>query len=205
MPAPCGHCRQCEKVLRGVHPDITYVEREKDAKEIKVDQMRAVRAASLVLPNDAARSVYIVRDADLMRNEAQNAMLKVFEEPAPHVVFILLAANAERLIGTVRSRCVELVLPPRGHELPELTERLFSAGTRYDILSAALEFEKLSRPELVEAISSVKACALREFSAGRLDGEKFGRIAENMNRAEKYMVHNVSAGYVSGLIMTAFI
>lgn len=167
--------------------------------------MRAVRAASFVLPNEAARSVYIVRDADLMRNEAQNAMLKVFEEPAPHVVFILLAANAERLIGTVRSRCVELVLPPSGHEIPELAERLFKAGTNSEVLKVCLEFEKLSRPELAEAVSAVKECALREYSSGRLRADKLGRIVDNMNTAEKYMVHNVSSGYVSGLIMTAFI
>ena len=61
-----------------MHPDLVCVEREPDAKEIKVGQMRAVRSRAFVLPNEAERSVYVVRDADTMRLEAQNAMLMVF-------------------------------------------------------------------------------------------------------------------------------
>ena len=147
-----------------MHPDLVFIEREPDAKEIKVGQMRAVRSRAFVLPNEAERSVYVVRDADTMRLEAQNAMLKVFEEPPAHAMFILLCSSAEGLIATVRSRCVEISLPPKGREMPELAARLLSSKTGYDIMKAALELEKLTRPELVDMISAIRECALREWT-----------------------------------------
>lgn len=188
-----------------MHPDLVFVEREPDAKEIKVGQMRAVRSRAFVLPNEAERSVYIVRDADTMRLEAQNAMLKVFEEPPAHAMFILLCSSAEGLIATVRSRCVEISLPPKGREIPELAERLLSSKTGYDIMKAAVELEKLSRPELVDMISFIRECALREYKAGRLSPERLAAISAGMDKAERFMAHNVSAGYISGVVMTAFI
>ena len=68
---PCGVCRDCRKAQEGIHPDIITVERQTDDKggrrrEIYVDQVRYMVSDAYVLPNEAARKVYIVRDADTM-------------------------------------------------------------------------------------------------------------------------------------------
>ena len=70
--------------------------------------MRRMAADSYVLPNEAARKVYIIEDADMMNVQAQNAALKLLEEPPAGVMFILCAENAQLLLPTVRSRCAEL-------------------------------------------------------------------------------------------------
>ena len=75
-PRPCGLCRDCRKAEKGIHPDILTVERLTDDKgkpkrEIYVDQIRDIVADSVVMPNEAERKVYILRDADSMNAAAQ--------------------------------------------------------------------------------------------------------------------------------------
>ena len=110
---PCGHCRACRKVREGIHPDVIIIRRLEDDKgrqrrEIGVDQIRQMAADAVVLPNEAQRKVYLIEDADRMNLPAQNAALKLLEEPPRGVMFLLCAQNARQLLPTVRSRCAEL-------------------------------------------------------------------------------------------------
>ena len=110
---PCLRCRACSKVLSDIHPDVITVSRLPDSKgnprrEISVDQIRQMSADAIVLPNEAERKVYIIRDADCMNIPAQNAALKLLEEPPRGVHFVLCVQNPEKLLETVRSRCAEL-------------------------------------------------------------------------------------------------
>ncbi len=125
---PCGRCRDCRKVREGIHPDLIRVARLTDDKgkkkrEITVDQIRAVVADAVVLPNEAARKVYLIEDADTMNVPAQNAALKLLEEPPRGVILLLCAANAEALLETVRSRCAALVCGADEDEADPETER----------------------------------------------------------------------------------
>ncbi len=129
---PCGRCRDCRKVREGIHPDLIRVSRLADDKgkkkrEITIDQIRAVVADSVVLPNEAERKVYLIEDADTMNVPAQNAALKLLEEPPRGVIFLLCAANAETLLETVRSRCAELVCGAREEESDPESEKLAAA------------------------------------------------------------------------------
>ena len=128
---PCGRCRDCRKVREGIHPDLIRVARLSDDKgkkkrEITIDQIRAVVADSVVLPNEAARKVYLIEDADTMNVPAQNAALKLLEEPPRGVIFLLCAANAETLLETVRSRCAEIVCGAREEQDDPEAEKLAS-------------------------------------------------------------------------------
>lgn len=112
---PCGVCRDCRKVQSGVHPDVVTLSRPMDDKgkqkqNITVDQIRALSADAVVLPNEAARKVYIIDEAETMNPAAQNAALKLLEEPPAHVVFLLCAARPMQLLETVRSRCAMVKL-----------------------------------------------------------------------------------------------
>ncbi len=129
---PCGRCRDCRKVREGIHPDLIRVARLSDDKgkkrrEITIDQIRAVVADAVVLPNEAERKVYLIEDADTMNVPAQNAALKLLEEPPRGVILLLCAANAETLLETVRSRCAELVCGAREDEIDAETEKLAAA------------------------------------------------------------------------------
>ena len=128
-PVPCGVCRACRKVRAGIHPDVITISRIADDKgkkkrEISVDQIRNVIADSVVLPNEAERKVYVIDEADTMNIPAQNAALKLLEEPPRGVIFLLLASNAEHLLETVRSRCAEIVCGAQEEEPDAETVKL---------------------------------------------------------------------------------
>ena len=104
--APCGNCRICDLVLRDGHSDVlTY---SPDGATFKIDAVREIRDNAYVMPIEAKRKVNILLDCDKMNEPAQNAFLKVLEEPPEFMVFILLCQNAQSLLTTVRSRCVTL-------------------------------------------------------------------------------------------------
>ena len=77
-------------------------------REIGVDVIRSVAENAPVMPNEGRAKAYIVEDADTMNPQAQNAFLKLLEEPPERVSFILAAANPALLLATVRSRCETL-------------------------------------------------------------------------------------------------
>ena len=106
---PCGVCRHCRKVLGGSHPDYITID-DPTKKTVPVDLIREARADIFVRPNEGARKIYLFPRAQDMGIPGQNALLKVLEEPPPYGVFLLLTDNPEKLLPTVRSRCVELKL-----------------------------------------------------------------------------------------------
>jgi len=200
---PCSRCRDCVKAEKGIHPDIAFVEREKDEKELRVDAVRALRRSAAVIPNEAERGVWIIRDADAMNAQAQNAMLKLLEEPPRYAVFILLAGNPELLLPTVRSRCEELRLRPvREGENPgaEKLAALFEAGDRMGLLRELTSLEKSDRAELTELMESLRRLAVSRLRAGAEPG-KMALLAGAAGQAEKYLDANVSSGYVTGFLL----
>ena len=108
---PCGVCRPCRKALEGVHPDVITVD-EPDRKQVPVELVRRARAELFVRPNEGRRKVLIFPRAQDLNAPAQNALLKVLEEPPAYGAFLLLAATPEMLLPTIRSRCIELRLAP---------------------------------------------------------------------------------------------
>ena len=107
---PCRACPQCRKVLADAHPDVVVV--DDDKKNVSVDTARWAKTDLYIRPNEGNRKIYLFPRGGSLRIEAQNALLKVMEEPPAYGVFLLLAERAESLLPTIRSRCVELALTP---------------------------------------------------------------------------------------------
>ena len=108
--APCGKCRQCDRIARGIHADVQTVtippaEEGPQHKEIGVDQIREVQRAVALAPFEGRTRVVIIDPAERLSEEAQNAFLKTLEEPPPNAVFVLIATRGDALLPTVRSRC----------------------------------------------------------------------------------------------------
>lgn len=110
--APCGECRSCRVAESGAHPDITFISPEEGKKFINVGQIRTLRAEAFVKPHMSERRVFVINTAETMNESAQNAFLKVLEEPPEGVVFILVSLSASELLETVVSRCTRLSLVP---------------------------------------------------------------------------------------------
>ncbi len=119
---PCGRCAQCIRVDRGVHPDVMVIRRgmtfdedeEGASTRVGIGAVRQLIRDASLLPMAGRHRVFIILDAETMTVEAANALLKTLEEPPPHVLIILIAADDSALPETVRSRCLRLELRPVG-------------------------------------------------------------------------------------------
>ena len=126
--APCGACGQCERIVRGQHADVRIITvfQAEDSRVTRTvigigDIKEALHQVNL-MPYEGSCSVLIFDGVESMSEEAANALLKTLEEPPPQVLILLLTANEEALLPTIRSRCRRLDLRPVPKE--QLAERL---------------------------------------------------------------------------------
>jgi len=107
---PCENCSHCHKSAGGIHPDLRVIEGGAGARSFHIDAIRSLRQDASVLPNEANCKVYVLLGAQAMTVEAQNALLKLLEEPPDYVCLILTAPNQKKLLPTVISRVFALSL-----------------------------------------------------------------------------------------------
>lgn len=100
----CNTCEVCNTFEN--NSDFYIVEQEKNI--IKVDEIRKLESEIYLKPTKANRKCFIINDADLMNESAQNALLKVLEEPPRYATIILVATNKEKLLGTIKSRVISI-------------------------------------------------------------------------------------------------
>lgn len=123
---PCGVCPACQKAAHGSHPDILETGGDGAARSFHIDTVRELRETAYVLPNEAARRVMILAGANAMTEQAQNALLKILEEPPAYLLFILTCESRAQMLPTIQSRslCVSLSGVSEEAALPILRERL---------------------------------------------------------------------------------
>ena len=107
---PCGECAQCKKAIGAIHPDISEYIPAGTANSFHVDTVRNIINDAYVQPNEADYKIYILANAHCMNQNAQNALLKILEEPPKYVVFILTTNSKSALLSTVLSRSVSVSL-----------------------------------------------------------------------------------------------
>ncbi len=105
---PCLACEACRKIGADISPDVITVDLLEDRRTIGVEAVRQIRDTAYIKPNDLAVKIYLIFHAETMTEQAQNALLKLFEEPPTGVYFLLMASDASALLPTVRSRAPEL-------------------------------------------------------------------------------------------------
>lgn len=93
-----------EKIFDGICPDIKITAPADGKKTIGIDDVRAIRRAAYVKPNDLDFKMFVIDGCDKMTVQAQNALLKLLEEPPAATYFFLLCESAAALLPTVRSR-----------------------------------------------------------------------------------------------------
>ncbi len=126
----CGSCSSCVKLSSGFHPDVVIVSSENGANSIHIDAIRAMRSDAYIKPNEADFKIFILVDADRMTLSAQNALLKVIEEPPGFTHFILTSSSPSALLDTVLSRVVDL--PVSSACISECSEFLLEKFVQHD-------------------------------------------------------------------------
>jgi DNA polymerase-3 subunit delta' len=108
ITGPCGQCRSCRKILKGIHPDVILI--RPAGSVIKIDQIRALCQKLALKPYESRFRFAILIEADSMNPEAGNALLKMLEEPPERTTLILTAEQASNLLPTIGSRCLHIRL-----------------------------------------------------------------------------------------------
>lgn len=117
---PCGVCSLCIQAKAKTLPDIIVVEKDADKTQIGVDNVREqVISEVYIKPRNARRKIFIIEQGDILSTEAQNALLKVLEEPPEYVTFIICVTSKEKLLPTVLSRSQTMSFFPLSAETVE--------------------------------------------------------------------------------------
>ena len=102
-PNPCGQCQSCKDLVANGPGSIDVIELDAATHGL-VDDARDLRDKAFFAPVSSAYKIYIIDEAHQLGPGAANALLKVVEEPPPHVLFIFATTEPEKLITTIRSR-----------------------------------------------------------------------------------------------------
>lgn len=116
----CGTCSICATAIAGSHPDVDLVRSE--TLSYGVEDARQLVSSAAVVPADAPWHIVVIEDADRLTEQAVNVLLKVLEEPPPHLVWLLCAPSPEDVLATIRSRTRSVHL--RTPSTSEVTEAL---------------------------------------------------------------------------------
>ena len=132
--APCGACSACRKVASGNHPDIIRVQKAEKGASIGVDEIREqILGKAYLKPYLATRKVVLIGEGDTLTESAQNALLKILEEPPDYITFIICVTGKDKLLETVLSRSCVMTFFPLSKE-----ETLLYLKTRVDEQQAVL-------------------------------------------------------------------
>lgn len=105
---PCGECMNCRKTSMDIHPDVLIHQpkRKNTSKNDSyyVDYIREIRDMAYIIPNEADIKIIILEEAQLMNEQAQNAFLKILEEPPAFAIFMLLTSTKSVFLSTILSR-----------------------------------------------------------------------------------------------------
>jgi DNA polymerase-3 subunit delta' len=182
---PCRACRGCRQVASGNHPDLHRLAPEGAGAQIRIGKssdpepgtVRHLIGELALLPVEGGARVVIVEQAHRLNDDAQNAFLKMLEEPPAGVTIVLCADDEECLLPTVRSRCVRVRLGAVGGR--EIERWLVELGVTDAPRAARLARLAEGRPGLALAYArSADAERLRgEIARGILDMLAAGRQA----------------------------
>jgi DNA polymerase III subunit delta' len=119
----CGTCSICTSSIAGSHPDVDLVRSE--TLSYGVDDAEELIKKAFLVPADAPWHIVVIEDGDRLTPAAANMLLKVLEEPPPHLVWLLCAPSPEDVLPTIRSRTrsVHLRTPSTGEVAEALRER----------------------------------------------------------------------------------
>jgi DNA polymerase III subunit gamma/tau len=134
-PTPDKTCHACVSITNGTSLDVIEMDA---ASQRGIDDIREIRERVVLQPVEGRYKVYILDEAHQLTDAAWNALLKLIEEPPPHLVFVFCTTELAKVLPTVRSRCQTFVFArPR---LPDMVKklRLIADGEKIDVPDAAL-------------------------------------------------------------------
>jgi len=187
------HCKSCQCFEGGNHPDYYFINEK--GETIKIEQIREITSKVIEQPIQSHKKVYIINDADKMTIEAQNCFLKTLEEPPEFAVIVLITANENAILNTIKSRCMTIKFEPIPKEelkkyatdklgITQMTENLLKSfnGSIGKAIVQKEEQEKFLKIENI--INNMEKQDIITF----LNDAKVIYDKENINRILEYMM-----------------
>ena len=161
--SPCGACPSCRAFAAHTHPDAVTLRPAEGKKSIPIEEVRLLIQDAYIKPFLGNKKVYTIQDAHLMTVQAQNALLKLREEPPAYAVFLLLCENSSAIIPTIlsRVRTVRFIPAPAG----ELKEFLKDKCAKED-LDFVVSCSGGSMGNALRIAEAAELKTLREAAAG---------------------------------------
>ncbi|MBE6765329.1 MAG: hypothetical protein E7546_05560 [Ruminococcaceae bacterium] len=126
-----GECESCRLLTEGeLHPDMVDITGEGKTGAISVERVRDMRIEAQLSPTKGGRRVFILHDCDTMNSSAQNAFLKLLEEPPERVAFILTCRQGMNLLETIRSRAAAVRIEG-GKDEEEISDELRELADKF--------------------------------------------------------------------------
>jgi DNA polymerase-3 subunit delta' len=178
----------------GDHPDLYWVERGSGDTRVRIGQVRALQSALRLRSHEGGRRAAVIADAEWLNQEAQNALLRLLEEPPDRTTLLLVCANPSGLLATLRSRCQRVRFPvqasraadePTDEDEARWLTRL--AGLPESRLAVVLDWAEEFRGPQKQAAAAVQAL----LAAG---GRRLRRrVAERAARGERDLARELDA------------
>lgn len=197
----CGKCKNCTTVLARSHADMLILEPEKT--NYAKDQMRELVTQANLMPFVAGGRTFIITRAEKLREDSQNTLLKVLEEPPAGVHFIFCVTNRALLIPTILSRAtVFSFIEETQGEYYETAGKLLELGSqkkRYDILKILYGVTTVSRYAdlLTELKSRAAQSAYKDNNA-----TKYILLADFIDKAASGLTFSPSLRLLSDVLCT---
>ena len=156
-PTPDKTCHACRAIADGTSLDVIEMDA---ASQRGIDDIREIRERVVLQPVEGRYKVYILDEAHQLTDAAFNALLKLIEEPPPHLVFVFCTTDLGKMLPTVRSRCQTFVFSrPRLPELVQVLRRV-ADGEGIEAPDAALALiARAARGAYRDAVSTLDQLA----------------------------------------------
>jgi DNA polymerase III subunit gamma/tau len=150
---PDKTCNSCRTIAAGTSLDVIEMDA---ASQRGIDDIREIREHVILQPVEGRYKVYILDEAHQLTDAAFNALLKLIEEPPPHLVFVFCTTDLGKMLPTVRSRCQTFLFArPRLAELTKLLRRI-ADGEKIEAPDAALSLiARSARGSFRDAVSTL--------------------------------------------------
>jgi len=189
---PCHECDHCRQIEKNIHPDIIWIKKEKDKKDITVEQIRELQDKLAVHSFFKNYKIAVIENADQMNLASANALLKTLEEPTAKTIIILTSQHITQLPKTILSRVQSIKLLPvptkeiYDHLISQPTDREHArhlANLAFGRPGRALTF--LHYPPLWDAYLAQLKIFFELFKSSRVQKIKF---AEKILASEETLV-----------------
>ncbi|MDX8383788.1 MAG: DNA polymerase III subunit delta', partial [Ghiorsea sp.] len=198
----CGSCHACTMLSVGTHPDFKRVERLFDTKkkkfnrDISIEQTRDALSFLALSGLRSQKRVLLIDDANLMNNQAANALLKSLEEPTPGNLLLIVCHDLNRLPATIRSRCMLQACAPLndGQMADILTQQ--QLPEHLHPLAISLGQGSLGRVAALHEAGHAKALQEWQSIVSNLERSDIGMLQQWLDKYVKIIPHDLIVSMV---------